>query len=279
MTHDVFLSYSRKDSAMKDRVKKTLEDAGLRVWTDDNLTLGTPEWFQAIERAIDATHVLVVLLSPDAKQSEWVQKEIGYAKAGKKPIFPILVRGEESESVPFQIFGTQFVDVRDARQYAIQMDRLIEILRFHTDVSSKGVNPPKATKTQSQGTSSHTTEESAFVAAEPKVRFKKFPSSSSENFRERKVADVAYKPSRQIERKPVDLNIIQNIILIRKPILAIFTLVVSSVLFHLVSTTLRFDIGVSVIVNTFLAFIMAFSIVALGWRLTSSIIRRNKNKE
>jgi hypothetical protein len=124
MAHDIFLSYSRKDSAMKDRVKQTLEDAGLRVWTDDKLTPGTPEWFQAIERAIDLTHVLVVLLSPDAKQSEWVQKEIGYAKAVKKSIFPVLVRGEENESTPFQIFGTQYVDIRNIQRYTIELQRL-----------------------------------------------------------------------------------------------------------------------------------------------------------
>ncbi|MBE2267164.1 MAG: TIR domain-containing protein [Anaerolinea sp.] len=141
MAHDVFLSYSRKDSAMKDRVQKSLADAGLSVWTDANLTPGTPEWFQAIERAIDATRVLVVLLSPDAKQSEWVQKEIGYAKAWKKPIFPILVRGDEAESTPFQIFGTQYVDVRDNSRYSGEMGRLIDAIQQNRG----GLSPPPPT--------------------------------------------------------------------------------------------------------------------------------------
>lgn len=147
MAHDIFLSYSRKDSAVKDRVKQTLEDAGLRVWTDDKLTPGTPEWFQAIERAIDVTHVLVVLLSPDAKQSEWVQKEIGYAKAVKKSIFPVLVRGEENESTPFQIFGTQYVDIRNIQRYTIELQRLTGAIGSTLGIFGLSQNATETTST------------------------------------------------------------------------------------------------------------------------------------
>ena len=84
---DVFLSYSRKDSVAMRQVQEVLRAAGLAVWTDEGLESGTQSWRSAIEEAIEQASALVVLLSPNAKASRWVDNEVGYAQTHEKRVF------------------------------------------------------------------------------------------------------------------------------------------------------------------------------------------------
>jgi hypothetical protein len=128
MNH-IFISYSRKDSRMMARLRDDLGALGIQVWTDESLTPGTPSWRKAIEAAIEEADGLVVLLSPDAKESIWVERELDYADTHGVRIFPILVRGDERDSVPFSLIGTQRVDAR--RQYDSALAALSIALREH----------------------------------------------------------------------------------------------------------------------------------------------------
>jgi hypothetical protein len=68
---DIFLSYSRKDVETMHRVKRDLEAQGFRVWIDETgLPPGTPNWRRAIQKAIRTVRCLVVILSPDANDSQ-----------------------------------------------------------------------------------------------------------------------------------------------------------------------------------------------------------------
>jgi hypothetical protein len=112
-TYDVFLSYSRKDSRIFQTVRDTLRNAGLVVWTDDHLKPGTASWKNAIEHAIEHSRCVVVILSPDSKNSVWVERELDYASSHRKPIFPLLARGKEQEAVPFEVGNIQRADIRE----------------------------------------------------------------------------------------------------------------------------------------------------------------------
>ena len=81
MQYHAFLSYSHHDVTIMRRVRESLTDAGLNIWTDESLVPGTPSWKNTIEDVIQNTMTLVVLLSPDAKHSDWIEKEIEYAQA------------------------------------------------------------------------------------------------------------------------------------------------------------------------------------------------------
>ncbi len=108
----VFLSYSRKDADVMRRVRDALYATKLDVWTDSNLEPGTPAWQSAIGEAIEESQVMVALLSPDAKVSKWVAKEISYAEKLGLMIIPALVRGTDLESVPFLLNDYQYIDLR-----------------------------------------------------------------------------------------------------------------------------------------------------------------------
>lgn len=124
MPHEIFLSYSRRDISIMQRVRDDLRAAGLGVWTDEGIHPGTPSWKEAIEKAIRSAGVLIVLLSPESNESIWVQREIDYAEVQEKPILSILVRGEPKDAIPFALAGSQFVDVR--RDYEIGIQALLK---------------------------------------------------------------------------------------------------------------------------------------------------------
>lgn len=126
MPRHVFISYSRTDTAVMQRVKQTLLDYPLPVWTDEGIEPGTTSWKRAISSAIEQAACLMCLLSPDAKNSEWVQRELDYAEAQGVPIFALMVRGNTAASVPFALIGTQYVDIQT--DYEGGMNRLVPIL-------------------------------------------------------------------------------------------------------------------------------------------------------
>lgn len=113
MTHDVFLSYSRKDIQLMHRVRQSLIDGGLTtVWTDEGITPGTPSWDAAIEEALQTAQCMVVILTPNVKNAKGVRDEIHYANIHGIRIFPLLAAGTEQSAVPYSLSGTQWVDVR-----------------------------------------------------------------------------------------------------------------------------------------------------------------------
>jgi anti-sigma B factor antagonist len=117
----VFLSYSRKDKEAMQFVRTNLSAKGLTVWTDDiNLEPGTPTWTSAIEDAIEHAGCTVVILSPNAKQSIWVEREITYSEAHTKRIFPFLIEGDTRSAVPIRLVSSQLIDARDNYSSAIQ---------------------------------------------------------------------------------------------------------------------------------------------------------------
>jgi multidrug transporter EmrE-like cation transporter len=139
MQHHVFLSYSHKDADLMRQVRDDLRAAGFAVWTDENLEPGTPLWKDSIEHAIEGARFLIVILSPDAKQSMWVKREIEYASAQNLPIYSLLSRGDEQNAIPFALIGSQYIDIRS--DYQTGVTRLIETIR-----KVPGIAPPQPAK-------------------------------------------------------------------------------------------------------------------------------------
>lgn len=113
-TH-VFLSYARVDRRHMERVVATLSARSMTVWTDAHLSPGTPRWTREIELAIERSHAVVVILTPNSKRSEWVEREITYAQDRDKRIIPILAEGTPQTSVPLALATSQRLDARRRR--------------------------------------------------------------------------------------------------------------------------------------------------------------------
>lgn len=116
----IFISYSRKDTDQMRHVCAILRDAGLNVWTDENLIPGTPSWKKTIEKTIESARCVIVLMSPDAKESTWIEREINYSLLCGIPVFPALLRGDERTAIPFDLINMQYVDLRTRFEAGVQ---------------------------------------------------------------------------------------------------------------------------------------------------------------
>jgi len=124
----IFLSYSRKDMETMRRVKRALTQAGHTVWTDENLTPGTQHWARAIDENLEICDAVVVLLSPAAYASEWVDSECSKARIYGKDVFPLHIEGDPEDAVPLSLWGIQRIDVR--KDFNAGMGDLLEALRL-----------------------------------------------------------------------------------------------------------------------------------------------------
>lgn len=126
MSH-IFISYSHLDSRYAQSLAEELTRRGFSVWIDYDINYGD-RWFATITEAIRRSSCVVVIMTPDAEQSEWVEKEILFAQREKKPIFPLLLKGS---GFPLLI-TSQYVDVTNGK---LPPDRFYERL-------SSGETPP-----------------------------------------------------------------------------------------------------------------------------------------
>jgi TolB protein len=139
-----FISYSRTDTTQKQNIIKQLRARGINLWVDiENLVPGSPAWEREIERAIRDAAGIIVLLSPDSNNSEWVRREISFAQQNDKQIFPVLIRGEEDDSVPLRLSNHQWVDLRTDSDSGL--DGLADALKDQLGVTvvNKKMEPQK----------------------------------------------------------------------------------------------------------------------------------------
>ena len=126
---EIFLSYSRRDSHVMRRLRNDLRRYGFTVWTDEGLMPGTKSWQCAIKQALEEASCLVVILSPDAQQSKWVEIVVTHAEEVGLPIFQVLARGTEQTAILFSLQQAQRVDIRDEYQQVTL--QLVPALRRH----------------------------------------------------------------------------------------------------------------------------------------------------
>ncbi|MGH2515401.1 MAG: TIR domain-containing protein, partial [Ktedonobacterales bacterium] len=104
----IFISYSRTDSSFVDRLDADLRARDFDTWVDRQRLEGGQDWMDIIQNAIDGCEVLVVVLSPDAVQSQPVKTEYRYAIQTGKPVLPLQYRA--CERIPIDLRSIQWVD-------------------------------------------------------------------------------------------------------------------------------------------------------------------------
>lgn len=148
-----FVSYSRADIVQQRKIVVELRQRGVRTWVDtDNLVPGSPAWENEIERSIRGAAGVIVLLSPDSNNSQWVRRELSFSEEIDKHLFPVHIRGDENSSIPLRLSAHQRVDVR--RNFREGMDQLAEALKAHlgiTAIDKRTSQPAKASFRLPQG--------------------------------------------------------------------------------------------------------------------------------
>src|SRR5688572_20640567 len=104
----IFISYSHKDTDYAHRLADTLQSDGFDVWIDARLDYGS-QWPNELQKQLDACDAFILIMTPRSFASEWVQSELQRAKRKLKPIFPLLLEGDEPW---LSVESTQYYDVR-----------------------------------------------------------------------------------------------------------------------------------------------------------------------
>jgi len=119
----VFISYKREDFDFAENLIYRLEQAGFATWADPKIKTGE-EWRTEIDLAVRDAFALVVIMTPEAKASEYVTFEWAFASGARVKIIPVMLR--QTELHP-RLETLQYLDFTSAS--ARPWDRLIEVVR------------------------------------------------------------------------------------------------------------------------------------------------------
>ena len=104
----IFISYSHKDTTYAHGLADHLRKMGFDIWMDERLDYGS-QWPLEIQKQLDACAAFILIMTPRSFASDWVQSELQRAKRKLKPIFPLLLEGNEPW---LSVESTQYYDVR-----------------------------------------------------------------------------------------------------------------------------------------------------------------------
>ena len=83
MINGCFISYSWNDAKFVDKFRDCLIAEGVNVWLDrHDMVAGTIQ--DQVWRAIQIQHVVLLVLSKDSVQSDWVENELDMARSKEK---------------------------------------------------------------------------------------------------------------------------------------------------------------------------------------------------
>jgi hypothetical protein len=84
MKYDVFISYSRTDVAWAKHLQEGLKGRGIHAFRDEDRMTAGDKWDQQLQDAISESRHLLVLWSPHARESDWVEEERIHFQADRK---------------------------------------------------------------------------------------------------------------------------------------------------------------------------------------------------
>lgn len=119
-----FVSHDHADGDFAELLKLKLEKEGLSAWIDiERLPVGE-DWRLEIDNAIKTAAALIVIMSPDARQSEYVTYEWAFAWGHGTSVIPILLK--ETSMHP-RLSSLQYLDFTN--RIARPWDKLIDAMR------------------------------------------------------------------------------------------------------------------------------------------------------
>ncbi|HEY6424914.1 MAG TPA: toll/interleukin-1 receptor domain-containing protein [Pseudonocardiaceae bacterium] len=127
-----FISYAHEDATYVARLVNHLRGFDLPLWSDDDLTVGA-RFTQEIRERIRSAFAVIVVMSPEAEVSEWVEREILEGQLRGCDFVPILLKGERL----FLLACTNYFDARDG---ALPDEPVIRLLRDIRDARGPGAD-------------------------------------------------------------------------------------------------------------------------------------------
>jgi hypothetical protein len=116
ITHDVFLSYSSRDSKEAEYIREDIEKLGGTVFLSEKSLRPGQDFAEEIRGSIKGSKELWILCSPDSLRSDWVATEWGAAWVLEKLIIPILHQCSPDQ-LPERLKKLQCIDLYRVKEY------------------------------------------------------------------------------------------------------------------------------------------------------------------
>ena len=183
----IFLSYSRRDSELVNRLYDDLQAWGVDVWMDRNAIEAGSLWRTSIVEGIQSCRVFLLVVSAASQKSRNVAKEVSLAESNGKPILPLKV--DTSPIHPdfsYSLAGIQFIDMPQ-KGYDHSFLELVNVIQqlllthpeqgerpmqelsrkaFSHQDHSLAAEPPPVTPPQTAGLDSSTPDRSSLISDE-----------------------------------------------------------------------------------------------------------------
>ncbi|CAM3400685.1 toll/interleukin-1 receptor domain-containing protein [Aequorivita lipolytica] len=128
----IFFSYSRDDSEFVLKLAKDLRVAGATIWLDQLDIKPGSRWDSSIEKALQESSTLLVILSCSSVKSNNVLDEVSYALEEHKNVVPVLL---EDCEIPFRLRRLQYADFSGNRETGLKT--LVDALQLEKEVAKK----------------------------------------------------------------------------------------------------------------------------------------------
>src|ERR1700730_5980097 len=126
----VFISYSRRDMALADRLDAALRTRGFEPLIDRTDILAFEEWWKRVEALIGRADTVVFVLSPDAVRAESIaRKEVAFAASLNKRFAPIVFRPVQDKDVPEALAKLNFIFFDEPTRFETSADQLADALQ------------------------------------------------------------------------------------------------------------------------------------------------------
>ena len=124
--YSCFISYSTKDQEFAERLYADLQVNGVRCWFAPHHVQGGKKLHEQIDAAIRLHERLLLILSPDSINSEWVKTEIAKArqrevKEKRRVLFPVKMGISFEQLMDWEYFDSEIgkSSAREIREYYI----------------------------------------------------------------------------------------------------------------------------------------------------------------
>jgi nucleoside 2-deoxyribosyltransferase len=125
MQHKIFISSSVRDSDLAHDLAKRLDKAGLKAITPaENIDAGENIKSKIKEELRKADEVIVILTN-NSLDSQWLLFEMGYATSLDKHVTP-LIQGVEPDELPEIIRQMNYIKYADLDEYIAKLQQRVE---------------------------------------------------------------------------------------------------------------------------------------------------------
>src|SRR5687767_9221331 len=103
----MFFSYCRANANFALKLATDLKNAGINLWIDQlNIPPGV-RWDAEIEKSLESSNSLLVILSESSVRSDNVLDEVSHALENNKQVFPVII---DNCKIPFRLKRLQYID-------------------------------------------------------------------------------------------------------------------------------------------------------------------------